>query len=457
MAHEYDVIIVGAGTSGTYLSWKLAEAGFSCLVLEKARLESLGRSIGPFHMEEPAFERFGIPFPGREELLHRLETITMWSPSGERRVTARLVTMDMDKPAFMRRLRGYAAEKGVEFREETEFLDLRWEKGFPGGVRARWGGSEHELRCRLVVDASGLKGSVRSRVPASPWWENDPPDDLDTLVVYMESWKELEGKVNPGINSFLHFQGWYAPSYGEEMIVGVGMPASSEGARRRHQAFISTLPFRGVPVWSTEGRVPYRRAPLSLVDNGLMVVGDAAFMNKPFSGEGVTSGFTACRIAAEVASEALSRDDLTRESLWAYNVRYFRDQGAKFAYLTAFMPAVVCLSLPEIDFLYSVPGIFSEEGTIALNLEYELRSDPREVARGLTALARGIATGKLRPASLARMAAATSTASALRRLYEAYPEHPSAFAPWADRVRRLWGRADRARYDYFRRLLEEWA
>jgi flavin-dependent dehydrogenase len=35
VADEYDAIIVGAGTSGTYLSWKLAEAGFRCLVLER--------------------------------------------------------------------------------------------------------------------------------------------------------------------------------------------------------------------------------------------------------------------------------------------------------------------------------------------------------------------------------------------------------------------------------------
>ncbi len=457
MVDEYDAIVVGAGTSGTYLAWKLAEAGFHCLVLERERLDSLGRSIGPFHMEEAAFERFGIPLPEGDELLHRLETITMWSPGGGQRVTARLITLCMDKPAFMRRLRGYAEEEGVEFRGETEFLGLLRDRGIPAGVWVRDGGSERELSCRLVVDASGIQGAVRTAVPASPWWENDAPEDVDTLVVYMESWKDLEGEVNPGINSYLHFQGWYAPSYGEEMIVGVGMPASREGARKRHQAFASTLPFRGRTAWSTEGRVPYRRPPLSLVDNGLMVVGDAAFMNKPFSGEGVTSAFTACRIAAEVAAAALSRDDLTRESLWPYNVRYFRDQGARFAYLTSFIPTLVSLSLPEIEFLYSVPGVFTEEGTVALNLEYELRVDPAEAARGLPSLAAGTFSGRLRPASLARLVDMAATATALRGHYRDYPEHPVAFGPWAEKARRLWRKADRTRRRYFGSLLREWS
>ena len=56
-----------------------------------------------------------------------------------------------------------------------------------------------------------------------------------------------------------------------------------------------------------QGKTPYRRSPYSLVGNGFMVMGDAAFQTKPFSGEGVTSSFTACRIAAEVAAEARRR------------------------------------------------------------------------------------------------------------------------------------------------------
>lgn len=454
---EADVVIVGAGTSGAYLGWRLAGKGLDCLLLEGERIERLGTAIGPFHMEEKAFERFGIPLPEGDELLHRLETLTMWPPCMKGEVTARLVTLDMDKPAFMRRLISYAREAGAEVLEETEFAGLVRERGFPVGVRAKGPEGEIEIRCRLVVDASGLAGAVRTRVPASPFFENDPIADLDTLVVYMESWTGLEGDVNSGINSFLHFQGWYAPGYGDEMIVGVGMPASPEGARKRQRAFAATLPFKGEAKSSTTGRVSYRRPPYSLVDNGLLVVGDAAFMNKPFSGEGVTSAFTACAIAAEVAADALARDDLTREALWPYNVRYFRDQGAKFAFLTAFMPALVSLAPVEIDFLYSVPGIFTEEGTRALNLEYELKSDPAQSLRALPALIGGITAGRLHLESVARMARLGTAAGAIRKLYESYPEHPADFGAWVEKLKPLWEKANRARHDYFRRLLREWA
>jgi digeranylgeranylglycerophospholipid reductase len=451
-----DVVIVGAGTSGTYLAWRLAQAGYGCLVIEKDKLENLGTSIGPFHMEEEAFERFGIPLPQGDELLHRLETLTMWPPNQSKSVTAPLVTLDMDKPLFMRRLHSYARDAGAEILEVVEVTGLITERGFPCGLTYAGEKGEVEVRGRLLVDASGIGGALRTLVPASPWFESEPISDLDTLVVYMESWKDLRGDAGPDINSYLHFQGWYAPSYGDEKIVGVGMPSSPEGARARQRAFAATLPFTGEVATATGGRVPYRRPPYSLVDNALMVVGDAAFMNKPFNGEGVTSAFAACAIAAEVAIDALARDDLTREALWPYNVRYFRGQGAKFAFLTAVMPAVVSLSDQEIDFLFSVPGIITPEGTRALNLEYEVKSDPAASMSSLPALLKGIATGKLRPASVASIVKAGWDAFVIGRLYGRYPEHSSGFGDWKNGAEHYWAKADRARHAFFEKLLRQW-
>ena len=161
MEREADVVIVGGGTSGTYLGWRLAERGFRCLVLEKSRLEELGKAIGPFHMEEEAFERFGIPLPEGGELLHRLETVTIWPPCMKGEVTARLVTLDMDKPAFMRRLISYAREAGAEVLEETEFsrglegegAERRARSALPAGggrLRHRGGGADALARHPVV-------------------------------------------------------------------------------------------------------------------------------------------------------------------------------------------------------------------------------------------------------------------------------------------------------------------
>ena len=72
-----------------------------------------------------------------------------------------------------------------------------------------------------------------------------------------------------------------------------------------------------------------------------MLIGDSANQNKPFSGEGVVSGFTAVAIAVDVADQALKQDDTSREALWDYNVPLpARPRVAKFAASMAQLPTV---------------------------------------------------------------------------------------------------------------------
>jgi len=444
-----DVLVIGAGTAGSYLSRKLAAAGFECLVLEKESLEALGSHIGPFHMEEVAFERFDIPPPAGDELLHTMSRMTMWAPGLRRSFGFRMPTLVMDKPRFIQRLHQYAREAGVRIVEGTAVESLVVENGFLAGVRAHGADGELEVRARLVIDASGIDGAVRTMMIPGRLLESLPISDEDTIFVYMETWRDVEGELSDGVQSYPHCQGWCAPGPGDTRIVGIGMTGSSEAARERHREFVATLPYRGEVVGSTGGRIPYRRPPYTLVDNRLMVVGDAAFMNKPFSGEGVTSGFAACDIAAGVARDALAADDLTRESLWPYNTRYFRGQGAKFAFLTAVLPALLSVSQGELEFFFSVPGLLAEEGSIALQQEYEVRADPTAIPGIVYAMIRGVAGGKLRPSSLAGLAYAGTVAAAIKALCRRYPQRPADFGAWARTVGPLWRVAERTKYRYF--------
>jgi flavin-dependent dehydrogenase len=448
-----DVIIAGAGTTGTYVAWRMAAAGYRCLVFEKERLDHLGTSIGPFHMEEVAFQRHGIPLPRGDELLHTARTITLHPRVGAG-VTARLTTLVVDKPRFLQRLHTYAGRAGAELIEEAEITELLLEKGSLIGVRARHATGDRVARGRLLVDASGIDGVLRTRMPTSPGFENDPILARDTLLVAMETWRGIAGELGPDIHSYLHAQGWYAPASSDTTIVGVGMPASAEGARRRLRAFAAELPFEGEVVSATGGRVPYRRPPYSLVDHGLLVIGDAAFMNRPFSGEGVSSALTACGIAVEVAAAALDRDDLSRETLWPYNTRYFREQGARFAFLMAVLPALVSLADDELDFIFSVPGLMSEAGIQALNLEHELRGT--SMRRAWLPLLRGIGDGELHLGSLAHIAGMGIVASRLKSLYRRYPEDAAGLEPWRCKVAPLWRAADRARHDTLATLVARW-
>jgi flavin-dependent dehydrogenase len=447
---DTDVLIAGAGTAGTYAAWRLASLGFKCTVLEKDPLDSLGKAIGPFHMEQSAFERFDIPLPEAPELMHAFERMTTWSPRFERSLSVSFPTLVMDKALFHQRLHRYAAAAGAELVGEAEVADLLFEGGILRGVLARTAGGEAEYRARLVIDASGIDGAVRTRMPRTSWFENHPVADEDTIFVYMETWRDVSGPLTDELNSFPSFIGWCAPGPGDTRIVGIGAGGSYDAARRRHEAMLAKLPLKGTPVGSACGRIPYRRPPFSLVDNSLMVVGDAACANKPFSGEGVTSGLAGCEIAARTAAAALAADDLTREGLWSYNVEYFRGQGAKFAYLTAMLPALMCASEDEMELFFELPGMMTEEGALALQQDFEV-SGSAEALKAALPLALAIATRRLSASTMQRIARMAVTGAALKALYARYPQSSIDLGRWLKAARFFWGRAGRVKREYFQR------
>jgi flavin-dependent dehydrogenase len=435
-----DVVVVGAGSSGCYFAWRLGQAGYRALVLEKQPLEQVGQRIDIFHMDEVRFDEFGLPHPTGEELVGHYATGLAWSPDLEVQNEVRYAFYVMDKPAFHQRMHGYVREVGGEILEQTEVLAPIIEDGFVTGVQARRGEEPLEIRGRLVIEASGIDGVVRTQLPAELAVENDAISAEDALYVCLEFRDEVGEGMPTGLNFYPYHKAFWNPSRGKSVILGIGQPGSYEAAWEMHRAWREE--YFGDPgrvIKRTQGRTPYRRSPYSLVGNGFMVMGDAAFQTKPFSGEGVTSSFTACQIAAEVAIEGLRQGDVSRERLWAYNVRYFRGQGAKFASLFVQLPAAAELSRREVDYLFHNDLIFSSEDFEQMNLHYATEMDlGKTVAMGVTLL-RGVVSGRFSWDSFRRLLDVSGRASKIRALYERFPEDPAEFETWVAQARPLWG------------------
>jgi len=436
---ETDVVVVGAGTAGTYFAWRMAQAGFKTLVLEKRRLEELGTDIGIFHMDEIRFAQFGIPLPTGPELIGYYPDGRAWPPDGDGFKLVNYAFYVMEKPLFIRRLHRYAALAGVRFIEQAAAGDVIIKDGALAGLRAATDDGELEMHTRLVADCSGIDGAVRTRLPGDFGVENDPISDDDTLFVILQYWDDIEGEHPTGLNFYPFHKTFCNPSYGDGAILGVGQPGGYEHSERVHQAFLAErFPNRHRLVKRCQGRTPFRRPPYSLVGDGFVVMGDAAFMTKPFSGEGVTSGFTGCQIAAEVATAALSKGDVGRAALWPYNVRYFRNQGAKFAELLAQLPAAAELSRRDVNYLFEQDIIFSGADFTRMNRDFEVQRSTGEALSLAAKLVWGVIGGQFSAASLKALLGAMSVSGKLRAAYERYPETPAGFEAWVADVRPLW-------------------
>ena len=61
MVEKCDILIVGAGTAGTYLGWLLAKIGLSVVLIEKDKREDVGKRLDVIHFESDRVEKAGIP------------------------------------------------------------------------------------------------------------------------------------------------------------------------------------------------------------------------------------------------------------------------------------------------------------------------------------------------------------------------------------------------------------
>jgi flavin-dependent dehydrogenase len=417
----------------------MAERGYDVLVLEKNRFKSLGQHIEIFHMGQDQFDPYGIPHPEPPELIHT-ETINYtYSPDLTVKLPIRGTFYVMNMPAFMQRMQGYAREAGATLMENASVQGALIEDGAVVGVSGVQAGEAFEARGRLVVDASGLAGAVRTRLPESLGVENDPVPAEKCLYVCLELRNEIPEGYPTGSNGYMFHKAFWNKGYGDDVVLGIGQPVSFDYAWEKHREWREEyFGDPGAVIGRRQGAIPFTRAPFSLVGDGVMLIGDAANQNKPFSGEGVTSGFAAVEIAVDVAGRALEKGDVSRAGLWDYNVRYQRGQGAKFAASMAQLPTVAELRREDVNFLFHKGIIFTSEDFEELNATYEMSMGFGKLVKIALTLLGGVISGRFSLESLRKFLRASSQAGKMKAHYLTFPEAPAGFEAWRAEAVRLW-------------------
>lgn len=441
---QTDIIVVGAGTAGSYFSWKMAEKGYSVKVVEQKKKGTLGEHIDIFHFDEIRFEQFDVPLPEGEEFVGQHSTGLAWPPdpiTDPKVVNYSFYVMRL--PLFIERLNGYAIKAGADFSFETTFISPQFnEKGKISGIKAKNKADEEiNITAKIVVDCSGIESVVRTSLPSNYGVEVDKIDPKDALYVILQYWENIERTDFPeGLNFYPFHKTFCNPSHGEGAILGVGQPISFKNSENIQNDFLKErFPQKHDISKICKGRTPFRRPPYSIVADNLVILGDAAFLTKPFSGEGVTSGFTACKIAIDEIDNVLKKGDhLDQTSLWNINKRYFTDQGAKFVELFAQVPVAAELSRKDVNFLFKKDIIFGGDDFTKMNRDFENQISFIALLKMIFKFSTGIITRQFSFGSLKKLLGAMSVSGKLRKHYEQYPDINS-FDQWVQISKELWG------------------
>ncbi|MDR2046957.1 MAG: NAD(P)/FAD-dependent oxidoreductase [Clostridiales bacterium] len=448
MKENYDVMVVGSGTAGIYFAKLMAEQGYSVGVFDAAPKERLGARLNIFHTDAEKFAEFGIPEPkaGDEDYVGYFEYgITKSALDNYPKRTYYGFTVLL-LPPYLKRLRGWAEGFGAEFFYDASFTDFIYdENGRVSGAKIRTGGEIRMISARLVADCSGIPSVARRKLKDGGTVENfeiGPRDKFYVILRYVK-FKKPEDRVTLS-TGWAYYKTWLGPSYDpSRAIAGVGSNLSFDYAEKCYQRFLDRVKLPEFEIDRIErGETPYRRSPYALCTDGFVCLGDAACMTKPYSGEGITSGWVFCRIAAEVAGKIMKGGAYpTEEKLWEANARYARTQGADFAYLFAMLCNAVDCTAEENDFEFKKDIVFAEKTMTDMNRNFNADMPLKDALKlGLRA-AGGFLAGKLSPKTMRALLKGLGVAGKLKSHYKKYPETPDGFWAWKQKADELWEKA----------------
>lgn len=327
--HDVDVLVVGAGPTGTNTARLLAERGYDVLVVEEH--PSVGVPVQCAGLITPrVFDH--TPFAIGDLWQNDLRGAVVHAPDGTTVAFESDVVQAqaMDRARFDQRMAEHAeaagatlwtATKAVAMRRDAEGVTVTLQAAGDGA------GSRNQVRCRLVVGADG----VRSRVAA---WAGLPP--IKEVVSAYEV--ELTGCHIPNGRSHMipmfagsaqapGFFSWIIPVGGDRTRSGLAVaPGLSEAAAKRYYERMFTDPAsRPYLEGAQESYRIIGGIPLGLrerlVGDRVMLVGDAAGMAKPTSGGGIYMGLVGSEHLAAVAERGLQTGLLDRAALAPYERR----------------------------------------------------------------------------------------------------------------------------------------
>jgi len=330
MESEYDVIIVGAGPAGSMAAKAVAEGNHSVLVLDKKQ------EIGtPKRCAEGINARVLASLdikPDPRWAVNNIRGAVCYSPSGNS-VKTDLGAMGgyvLERKIFEKHLATQAIKKGARYMVKTNARGVLKENGVVKGVKADYMGEEIELKSKIVIAADGVDSKIARDVGIDT---KNVLEDYHSGFQYEMAGLKLEedDKLHIYFGEKIAPKGyvWIFPKGDSVANVGIGIlgKLSSEGNRAIDylNRFIESHPeiFQNAsPIEINAGGVPMGSPIKDMVDNGFMVVGDAAHHVNPIHGGGISLAMEAGIIAGQVASEALDKGDVSQKSLNEYQRRW---------------------------------------------------------------------------------------------------------------------------------------
>jgi geranylgeranyl reductase family protein len=300
VVERFDAVVVGAGPAGSTAAHLLADAGVSVLLIDRATFPRDKPCGGGLTMRAVKLLPCSVAAVV-EERIDVVEVRRAYRRGFVRHPRAPLALMTQ-----RRRLDAHLAERaaaaGAEFRDGIKITDVRSDALCIDG---------EEISTRALIVADGANGTTARALGLG--------GDVVHGVAYEGNApypsERYRGRMVLELGAVRGGYAWIFPK-GDHVNVGVGGWADEGPQLREHLAQLCDAHgIDGAAVTNVRGhRLPMRRAGHRLARGSALLVGDAAGLVDPFSGDGMYEAFASARLAVAAVLDLLARRAVSLEA-----------------------------------------------------------------------------------------------------------------------------------------------
>ncbi|MEM1971266.1 MAG: geranylgeranyl reductase family protein [Candidatus Anstonellales archaeon] len=338
--HEYDVVIVGAGPGGSGTALHLRDSGLKIALLDKQKFprdkvcgdgvsgksSTILKELGLFD------ELFKLPHgPGYGVWMSGPNGVDLIVDSRQEKPDAKphgAVVRRIDFDNFL--YQNAKKVEGLDAYEQMTVFDLIKENDNYVGVLAKDNsGNIHEFRAKIIVGADGAASVVANKAGVA---FRDPDHYVSAVRAYYDGVEGMREVIEIHfVEEALPGYFWIFPLEGKKANVGIGMldrdmrnkkvnlSQLMEKLINEHPKFKDRFKnakrLTNIIGWTlplgSKRRKPYF--------NGLLLVGDAAALIDPLTGEGIGNALLSSKLAAQTIKKAFELGDFSEKVLKMYD------------------------------------------------------------------------------------------------------------------------------------------
>jgi geranylgeranyl reductase family protein len=300
LKQSYDVIVVGAGPAGTTLAYELGKKGIEVLVLEKEKLPRYKCCAGGVTSKAAKLLDFDISEVVEDVVYNVSFTFNLSNPYLGQHSQPLIYTVMRD--AFDYFLVQKAQQSGAALIYGQEVTEVQ--------VGADWveiSTTDNIFRSRLVVGADGVYSVVSKELGMGRSIEYIVGIESE-IVVPKEELAKWKSRIQIDLGCIPGGYAWVFPKR-DHLSIGVGsLVPKSRDLHAHHRKFLDSLGIGSYSIArSSSHLIPTCTKGKLVWQDKALLLGDAAGLADPLTGEGIYNAIQSAQLAAPVIEDSLVR------------------------------------------------------------------------------------------------------------------------------------------------------